>query len=195
MDETEYRVRQHAFEPERLWRVGSDGLSWEAGEKRGHFDFSEITSIRLSYTPTRFDFARYRCTITRFNGWRENFTSTSYAGIGQFDDRAPAYGRFVRNLIAQASRANPAIRLEAGELHLKYWSKHRHSRWRLGSSCDRDASRSVSMRPGSSWSNLLVIAFLLPIGLRWIAKNRPRPFSADAIPTEVLPDDASDHRQ
>jgi hypothetical protein len=34
---------------------------------------------------------------------------------------------------------------------------------------------------------LLVIAFLLPVCLKWIAKNRPHPFAPDAIPTEVLP--------
>ena len=137
MSESEYRIRQHAFEKERLWRVGPDGLSWDGGDKKGHFPFSEIVSIRLSYTPTRFDFARYRCVVTRFNGWREAIVSTSYAGIGSFEDRAPAYARFVRSLVAHAAKGNPAIRFEAGEFASQILGKHRDTRRRLRAACTR----------------------------------------------------------
>jgi hypothetical protein len=194
MSEAEYRVRQHAFEPERVWRVGPAGFAWQVGEKAGHFAFSEITSIRLSFTPTRFDSARYRCTVTRFNGWRENFASTSYAGIGSFEDRGRAYGVFVRALVDEATRANPAIRLEAGESSLRYWS----SILILVAALLLLAVILLSVGFNATWIvivKLMVIAFLLPIGLRWIAKNRPRSFAPDAIPADVLPSDASEHRQ
>jgi len=187
MADAEYSVRQHAFEPERLWRVGPDGFSWKVGEKSGHFDFSEIASIRLSYTPTRFDFARYRCTVTRFNGWRENFTSTSYAGIGSFQDRAPGYARFVRALVAEAARANPAIRFEAGESHFKYWANIAV----LVGSLVLLAIVLLAIGLNTTWFivvKLMVIALLLPIGLRWIAKNRPNKFTPDAIPSDLLPE-------
>jgi hypothetical protein len=36
-------------------------------------------------------------------------------------------------------------------------------------------------------TKLLVIAFLLPLALRWVKRNRPRRFEASAIPAEVLP--------
>lgn len=194
MDETEYRVRQHAFEPERVWRVGPDGFSWQVGDKTGKFSFGEIVSIRLSFTPTRFDFARYRCTVTRFNGWQENFTSTSYKGIGNFEDRAPAYSRFVRALVAEAARGNPAIRFEAGESPLKYWGNIGV----LAGSLVLLALVLLMIGFNATWIIIVklgVIAFLIPVGLSWIAKNKPHPFPVDAIPAEVLPPESSEHRQ
>jgi hypothetical protein len=186
MDETEYRARQNAFGQERLWRVGSGGLFWQGGEKAGHFPFSEIVSIRLSFTPTRFDFARYRCVVKRFNGWQETIVSTSYAGIGSFEDRSTSYAGFVRRLVEEASRANPAIRFEAGESSLKYWGS-------IALMIGAFALLAVvilSIGFNSTWFiivKLAVIAFLLPICLRWIAKNRPHAFQPGVIPPQVLP--------
>jgi hypothetical protein len=184
--ETEYRVRQNAFEQERLWRVGRHGLSWDGGEKKGHFPFSEIVSIRLSFTPTRFDFARYRCVVKRFNGWRETIVSTSYAGIGSFEDRSASYAAFVRRLVAEAAQANPAVRFEAGESRLKYWG----SIAILVGAFALLAVVVLSIGLAPTWlviAKLAVIAFLLPVGLLWIAKNRPRPFQPQEIPLQVLP--------
>lgn len=194
MSESEYRVRLHAFEQERVWRVGPEGLSWDGGDKKGHFPFSEISSIRLSYTPTRFDFARYRCSVTRFNGWREEIVSTSYAGIGSFEDRAPDYGRFVRSLVAYAAMGNPAIHFEAGESHIKYWG----SIAILVGAFALLALVIFSIGFNSTWiivAKLVVIAFLFPICLRWMRKNRPHRFDPGSIPAYLLPDVSSDHRQ
>ena len=186
MSETEYRVRQNAFEQECLWRVGPQGLSWDGGAKKGHFPFSEITSIRLSFTPTRFDFARYRCIVKRFNGWEETIVSTSYAGIGSFEDRSSTYAAFVRRLIAEAASANPAIRFEAGESLFKYWG----SIALMVGAFALLAVVILSIGFNSTWFivvKLAVIAFLLPVALRWVAKNRPHSFPPGAIPPEVLP--------
>jgi len=194
MSESDYRVRLHAFEQERVWRVGPEGLSWDGGDKKGHFPFRDIRMIRLSYTPTRFDFARYRCSVTRFNGWREEIVSTSYAGIGSFEDRAQDYGRFVRKLVAYASKGNPAIRFEAGESHIKYWG----SIAILVGAFALLALVIFSIGFNPTWIiivKLVVIAFLFPICLRWMRKNRPQRFSPDSIPPELLPEPASEHRQ
>jgi len=194
MDTAEYRVRQNAFEQERLWRVSPDGLSWDGGDKKGHFPFSDIVSIRLSFTPTRFDFIRYRCSVTRFNGWQETIMSTSYAGIGSFEERAQDYARFVKNLVAEAAKANPAIRFEAGESPLKYWG----SIAILIGAFLILALVIFSIGFNTTWlivAKLLVIAFLLPLCFKWIARNRPHGFTPDVIPAEVLPSAPLEHRQ
>jgi len=194
MAETEYRVRQHAFEQERIWRAGPEGVSWDGGDKKGHFPFSDIASIRLSFTPTRFDFVRYRCTVTRFNGWQETIVSTSYARIGSFEDRAQDYGRFVRDLVSHAARGNRAIRFEAGESPIKYWG----SIAALIGAFALLALVLFSIGFNPTWviaAKLAVIAFLLPLCLRWIGKNRPRPFLPSAIPSNLLPEITSQHGQ
>jgi hypothetical protein len=186
MGDTEYQVRQNAFEEERLWRVSPAGLFWQGGKKTGHFPFSEIVSIRLSFTPTRFDFARYRCVVKRFNGWRETIVSTSYAGMGSFEDRSESYAVFVRRLVAEAAQANPAIRFEAGESRLKYWG----SIAILVGAFALLATIVFSIGLNPTWlviAKLAVIAFLLPVCVRWIAKNPPRSFPPQDIPPQVLP--------
>lgn len=194
MDAAEYRVRQHAFEKERVWRVGPEGLSWDGGDEKGHFPFHDIRAIRLSFTPTRFDFIRYRCSVTRFNGWREEIVSTSYAGIGSFEDRAQDYGRFVRELVTHATKGNPAIRFETGESPLKYWGNIAI----LAGGIALLAFVLISIGFIPTWiimAKLAVIACLIPLCLKWIGKNRPAVFQPNAIPSDLLPEVSLEHGQ
>lgn len=194
MSEAEYRVRQHAFEQERIWRVDATGLSWDGGDKKGHFPFSDIRRIRLSFTPSRFDFIRYRCTVTRFNGWEETIVSTSYAGIGSFEDRAQDYARFVNCLVQEAARGNPAIRFEAGETLFKYWGNIAI----LVGAIALLAYVLISIGFDPTWiimAKIAVIAFLIPLCLKWMSKNRPGGFQPTAIPADLLPEISSQHGQ
>ena len=38
-----------------------------------------------------------------------------------------------------------------------------------------------------TWERLLIILGMLPVGLLWIARNRPRQFDPAAVPEELLP--------
>lgn len=181
-----YAVRRNAFEPERTWTVGTTGLSWSATDKSGHFDFKDITSIRLEWTGSRFDHARYACHVRRFNGWTETIVSTHYDGPAQFADRADNYRTFVSALVRQTAAANPSCVFHAGSGILHYAFNVVF----MTASLALLALVMFTIGIPLHWlilAKLLVIAFLLPLALRWVKKNRPRQFPASAIPADVLP--------
>ena len=181
-----YRVRRNAFETERTWMVDASGLSWSATDKSGHFDFKDITSIRLEWTGSRFDHARYACHVRRFNGWTETIVSTHYDGPAQFADRAEGYRAFVAALVRQTAAANPSCAFHAGSGILHYAFNVAF----MAASLALLALVMFTIGIPLHWlilTKLLVIAFLLPLALRWVKKNRPRRFEASAIPADVLP--------
>lgn len=182
----EYGVRRHALEKARLWRVDDKGLSWTYDGKHFHFDFSEIVSIRLEWAASRADHARYACCVTRFNGWVETIVSTHYAGPMQFPDQRETYCPFVMELIGRAARANPACAFYAGSTLLSYGG----SFLIFGAGLIMLAAVALSLGIPATWliaAKLIVLAFLVPLGLAWLWKNRPRRFTPPDVPPDVLP--------
>lgn len=181
-----YTVRRNALETERTWTVDASGLSWTSTDKSGHFDFKDITSIRLEWTGSRFDHARHACHVRRFNGWTETIVSTYYDGPAQFGDRAEGYRAFVSALVQQTAAANPSCVFHAGSGILHYAFNVAF----MTTSLALLALVMFTIGIPLHWlilTKLLVIAFLLPLALRWVKKNRPRRFEASAIPADVLP--------
>jgi hypothetical protein len=182
----EYTVRRNAFEKQRVWRVDDSGLSWTYDGRGGHFDFSEITSIRLEWAASRADHARYACYVVRFNGWTETIVSTHYAGPMQFPDRRETYRPFIVELILRTAKANPACTFHAGATLLSYAG----SFLILGTSLVLLAAVALSLGVPFTWliiAKLIILAFLVPLGLAWLWKNRPRRFTPPDVPPDVLP--------
>lgn len=182
----EYSVRRSALEKQRLWRVDAAGFSWSYDGGKGHFDFSEITSIRLEWAASRADHVRYACYVTRFNGWTETIVSTHYAGPMQFTDQRESYHPFVMELVNRTAEANPACSFHAGSTLLSYAG----SFLILGASLFLLAAVAISIGisfTGLIVAKLIVLAFLVPLGLAWLQKNRPRRFAPPDVPPDVLP--------
>jgi hypothetical protein len=182
----EYSVRRSALEKQRVWRVDRSGLSWSYEGHQGHFDFKEITAIRLEWAASRADHNRYACYVRRFNGWTETIVSTHYAGPMQFVDQRETYSPFVMALLSSAAGANPACTFHAGASLLSYAG----SFLILGTSLLLLAAVALSIGiplTGLIVAKLIVLAFLVPLGLNWLRKNRPRQFSPPGVPPDVIP--------
>jgi hypothetical protein len=181
-----YTVRRNALETARTWIVEDSGLSWQGGPHAGHFDFSEIASIRLEYGATRFDAARFLCSVSRFNGWTEQIVSSEYTRFADFIDRRADYVPFVRTLIAATAAANPKCQFVAGSGSGRYW---------LNIAALMFSALIVALAAVSFGIPLtavivtkaIVILFLLPRAIAWIRRNKPRPFDPANIPADVLP--------
>ena len=106
-----------------------DALELQGGPTAGpdvvlRFPYRDIVGVRLSYAPSRFDSARYRCDLRMRSGQRLAILSTHYAGIADFEDRAATYGPFVRALIARVAAANPSASYRSGKSPVTYWAEH-----------------------------------------------------------------------
>src|SRR5262245_37411931 len=122
-------ARANALEYEAVWRLGPDALALQGGPAAGpevvvRFPYRDIVRVRLSYAPSRIDWARYRCDLKMRSGQGLAILSTHYAGIADFQDRASTYVPFVRALIARVAGANPSASFRRGKNPVVYWAEH-----------------------------------------------------------------------
>ncbi|PWR22540.1 hypothetical protein [Zavarzinia aquatilis] len=82
--------------------------------------FRDIRAIRLRFDPTRVDPDRWSCALDGPARTRVVIFSTSYKGLADFEDRGPAFWRFVRALTDRVTQANPAVRLATGLSRLAF---------------------------------------------------------------------------
>ncbi len=163
------------------------GFSWSGKKSQGHFNYSEIVTIRLEWAASRADTLRHACHVVRFNGWTETIVSTHYAGPMNFEDRRAGYSAFVRSLIARTAKANPSCRFVAGASMVSWLG----SMAILGGSLILLAL--VLMLTGVPTAGiviakLIILAWLVPLGIAWIRRNRPRDFTPPDIPQNVIPE-------
>ena len=185
-DAIAYTVRRSALEAERTWTVDDKGLSWTDPKRPGHFDFGEITEIRLHWQASRADLSRYTCHVRRFNGWTETIVSTHYDGPMQFPDRREHYVPFVTELVRRTAVANPRCIFRAGPSAFAYFG----SLFIMLVGFGLLAMVILTIGIAFTWLilvKLAIIAFFLPFALRWLKVNRPRRFTPHDIPQGVLP--------
>ncbi|MGH6770910.1 MAG: hypothetical protein ACRECO_18030 [Xanthobacteraceae bacterium] len=184
-----YAVRANVFEHEMTWRLGADALEVDAGAgvATRRFPYRDFTELRLSFAPTRFDFARYRCDLRIFGHPSTAILSTHYAGIGDFEDRAATYAPFMRGLVAQVAAANPPCRFRAGKHPATYIAEHVFLLamivllvFVIGLVGGVGLSGLVMVKLG-------ILLFYVPVMILYTRKNWPRRFDPHAIPDDVLP--------
>jgi hypothetical protein len=184
-----YRARRNALEYETRYELAAEALAVARGSAAVRYlPYASIRELRLFYNPTRFDRARFHCDITLGNGMRERIPSTSYASIGDFEDRAAAYRQFVRALVERVAAANPACQFRAGRRALVYVAEHAFLLAALLA-----LALVITLVGGFSPSGIVatklaVIAFYIPVAISYARRNWPRSFSPGAIPEDVLPE-------
>jgi hypothetical protein len=184
-----YRTRRNALEDETRYALEADALAYTRGSGAAvRLPFASVRAVRLFYNPTRFDQVRFHCDVTLAGGTRERIPSTSYAGIGDFEDRAAAYSRFVRALVARVAAASPACRFRAGRSALLYVAEHAFLLAALLALALVIALVGGFSPSGIVATKLAVIAFYIPVAIRYARRNWPRSFSPAAIPADVLPE-------
>jgi hypothetical protein len=179
-DPAQYNVRRSILEAERSWSVDDTGLTWTGPRHSGHIPFARISEIRLKWAGSRADQARYACYVTPAGGEAEIIVSTHYAGPMLFPDRRGSYVPFIRELIRRTAAANPACRFRAGPTALAYAASVAAMLFGLG----------LTIGIALPWLivvKLIILAALVPLAIRWLKVNRPRPFDPAVIPAGILP--------
>ena len=128
MTDFTYEVRKSVLGPCLSWRLAAGSLicevqaeNAEPGGMRGllgqwprEVPYDQITSIRLSFDPTRVDSRRYRCVLRGPGEVRASIVSTSYAGFASFEDRGERYAPFIRELVRRVQTARPTVKVATG---------------------------------------------------------------------------------
>ena len=187
-----YVARANVLEYEAIWRLQPEALALQGGPTAGpdvvlRFPYRDIVGVRLSYAPSRFDHARYRCDVRMRSGQQVAILSTHYAGIADFEDRAATYAPFVRALIARVAAANPAASFRSGRSLVAYWLEHAFLLAMVAFMVFALSLTGFAPLSESSWAKFAFIIASIPLLIAYTRKNWPRRFKPEAIPKDVLP--------
>lgn len=183
----EHRARSSALEPERTWKLTGDTLhACNRGGPDLTIPLANIREVRLTYEPTRFQTNRYRCHLTHTSGQRTVLQNEHFAGIASFEDRTASYLELLHALIPRTAAANPSCVFKTGTSPMNWWLQAAF----LTLCFALLALALVFLYTAIGWLvvvKLVILAFLIPVAVRWFRRNRPGTFTPDAIPTGMLP--------
>jgi hypothetical protein len=182
-----YQHRAKPYAPEAIFTLKDDRLAIVQGVRRGDFPYRDIALVRLTYRPRNTTNEGYVAKLYRGDRKTAALSNLSWKSLVDLERQDADYARFVRELIARIVAANPSVALEAGMPRLQYGV--------------------TSVVAALSMLALLIVAYqavrhggwptaFLTAGLgayfgwwswRYLGRNRPRRFTAGALPPDVMP--------
>jgi len=185
----EHRCRVSVLEREILWRLEGDTLQQiSEGLPPFAIRLDAIEGIRLLYAPTRFQAGRYACRLELRGGHSLGLQNEHFEGFATFADRSETYRPLVLALIHRRAALGPGCRYLGGTSMVNWILQTAI----LAGSGLLLAAVFLAFGPSSNAMilvKLIIIAAMLPIAIRWVAKNRPRAFDPGKVPEELLPPD------
>lgn len=147
---------------------------------------ADVVAVRLSHYPARFQFNRFRCTVTTRAGATHTISNTFWAGPITEKDFSAEYRAFVTALCRSVATASPEARflrgraratliVENGVLALLFAALIGVWVW---------------LRPGLRWFQILNLALIIayaPLAVLSWRKNRSGVFDPRAVPPEIMP--------
>lgn len=182
-----HTVRASALEEQKTWKIIGDTL-WICieGKPDTPIPLRAILKLRLSYDPGRIERNLFRCHLYNTGGKCAAIPSCHYGGIASFEDRAESYTPFVRTLIHRLASVNPRCEFVAGISRLRWWANAAFLTVAFGFLLLILIMLYTAIGP-LVIIKLLLIAFLVPTLIRWFSRNRPKTFSPQSIPENILP--------
>jgi hypothetical protein len=163
------------------------GLSWQVGGKSGVWPYGEISAIRLSYRPVSMQSHRFRADIERADGQRIVIFSTSRQTIALMSPQDHDYRAFITLLHERMAKqaSNAAL---IGGIGPKTYAAGIALLALVGISI---AGLLVRALGTGEWAGaLFLVGFAALFGWQiggFVRRNRPRMYSFDTLPPELLP--------
>ncbi len=183
-----HRVRVSILEKEVTWTLRDHDLLIESGDSAASvIPLTWLNRITLRYDPTRVQTRRFRCFLQLQDGRNLILQNEHYCSLASFEDRSGSYRHLVTAICQRTAAANPACLFITGKSPISYWAQLIG----LALMFVLLAIMLVVMWTVIGWLSimqLIVIAFMLPIVIRWARKNRPGRFDPMNPPAILLPE-------
>jgi hypothetical protein len=182
-----YRQNPRPVGFEVVFRLSPGRLEVDGMRRVDDVRLDGIEQVRLTYQPRSFSNRVFRTKLTLKDGKRVNVTSLSWRSMLEARSQDAEYGAFVRALLAEIGRANPACRFVAGRPPVIWLLVA------LFSAASLVAIAAFAWQAFSTGATAVAAfaAFLLAAGV-WqleplVRLNRPRRFTPDAPPADLVP--------
>jgi len=186
----EARSYAHVAKPMRpptRFTLRGDTLAIDDGPRETIVPLAAIEAIRLT-VEIRNTLTRSFRTSLRIEGKGAlSFNNSSWRRLADIETHDEAYSAFVADLVRSAAGHNPALRLEAGQMPLRWWG---FVVLALLTGVGVAALTARALGAGALPFAALLLVFALGFG--WLLadvgrRNRPRAFTPDALPPDLLP--------
>jgi hypothetical protein len=186
---TTYSHRAKPYAQEAEFRLMPQHLAIEQGKRSGDFAYRDIVMIRLMYKPRNTTNEGYQAKLYRRDKRTAALTNLSWKSLVDMDRQDGDYRRFMIALVAKVHGVNPNVVLEAG---MPRWLHIITAIAGIVAVLAMIVVTAQAMLNGVYAAAVITGILALYFGwwsIRYLTRNRPRPFTADAIPDDVLPKD------
>ena len=173
----DYAFLRDAFHPSERWTLKEDGLEVAYGERPGGLiPFGAIRALRLREAGTRADPLRHECELTTAQG-TFLLLNRDYRGVMDFQNQSEAYNAFVKALHGRLAN-QPGVAFRQGD-----------PGWRYALNVAGMGVATLILVPLMfllSLPGILLGAFVLFLGFRYMLRNRPKPYDPNNLGSEQL---------
>ncbi len=119
MTDIVHEVRPGTLGATYSYRLGDDGLYWQAGRTNGHIAYADVTRVELITYAAEGE-TQGQCKLKRRSGKPLRIRTHSFDGLGDLEDRTSTYRPFVRELCKRIAAAAPQARFLSGSTTMWY---------------------------------------------------------------------------
>lgn len=185
--QVQHRLRVSVLEKETTWTLrGHDLVIEPDGLQSSIIPLASLIRVSLHYDPSRAQTGRFRCLLDLQNGRTLAIQNEHYCSFASFEDRSGSYRDLVTRICHRTAQANPACLFITGKSPFSYWAQL------IGLAV---LFLLLTILLFVMWTaiglltiiQLIFIALMLPIVIRWARRNRPGRFDPMNPPAELLP--------
>jgi len=169
------------------FELGSDGLSWQIGSRSGTWPLASIRTVRLSYRPVSMQARRFRADIQNDRGQQISLLSTTWQTVALMQPQDNDYRAFILALHRRLHAIGSTAEFVAG---LKPWLYRTSISVLALVGCAIIGMFVRALWTGLWAGALFVVAFAALLVWQvggFIRRNRPRRYTADNVPSELVP--------
>lgn len=183
---------QYAYKPSLLggvwtFQLAPEALIWTIGSASGRVPYADIRHIRMAFRPVTLQSYRFLTEIWSDKNPKIPIASASWKSMMEQERLDDSYARFVRALHQKIAEARGTPQLQAGAVPLLYWP----GLVIFAGICLAVAALITrALQQGETGATLFLLGFF--VLLLWqlggfFKRNRPRTYTIDALPADVLP--------
>lgn len=169
------------------FQLAPDALVWSFGLRSGRTPYGSIRRIRLGFRPVTMQHYRFLAEVWPERGPKVPIASSSWKSLVEQERQDDAYTTFITELHRRIAQAQGNPRLDAGALSFLYWP---------GLVVLTVISLALiglivgTLRQGDTFATLFLLGFFVLLAWQlgmFFKRNRPRRYTLDRIPRDVLP--------
>lgn len=185
--ETRYAYKASLIGSAHEFDLTDAGLSWRIAGRSGVWAYADIAAIRLSYRPVSMQSRRFRADIDKAGGGSIAVLSTTWQTVALMAPQDHGYRAFMVELHRRMRSAGSKAALLGG-IGPKSYGFALVLLTLLGIAMAGLLLRAVAI--GEWWGALFLVGFAALFTWQiggFVKRNRPRSYSLDNLPHELLP--------